>query len=293
MYIYGFQNMAESTNNGSENPLSKYFRQPKLYIKLPSKGKWYPDGALEPTATGELPVYAMTGKDELILKTPDSLLNGQSTVDVIESCIPNIKNAWTMPTVDIDAVLIAIRQATYGNRMEFVSVCPHCGEKNESAIDLGGLFSRIVCPDYEKTIRVGPLEIYLKPQDYKSLNQISFETFEQQRVLNVLADDTLSEQDKAAKFNKLFAHLLDITVGQVASCVAGIKAENGVMVQNEAQIHEFLKNCEKPIWDSIKNKLEQMSEDNITRNIPLVCENELCKKEYTTPLIFEQTNFFG
>ena len=79
------------------NPLAKHFRQPQLYIQLPSKGKYYPPGTLEMPVTKELPVYPMTAKDELSFMTPDALLNGQGTVDVIQSCIPNIKDAWAMP----------------------------------------------------------------------------------------------------------------------------------------------------------------------------------------------------
>ena len=101
-----------------QNPLRKYFRQPKVYITLPSKGKFYADGAIELPESGEFPVFAMTAKDELTMKTPDALLNGQATVDVIKSCIPAIKNPWSMPSIDLDAVLIAIRIATYGEMME-------------------------------------------------------------------------------------------------------------------------------------------------------------------------------
>ena len=86
--------MPEIERSGA-NPLQKYFRQPKIYIKLPSNGKWYPNGSLEVTDNMEFPVYAMTARDELMFKTPDALLNGQSTVDVIQSCVPSIKNAWT------------------------------------------------------------------------------------------------------------------------------------------------------------------------------------------------------
>jgi hypothetical protein len=34
----------------------------------------------------------MTAKDELMFKTPDALLNGQSTVEVVKSCIPAIQD---------------------------------------------------------------------------------------------------------------------------------------------------------------------------------------------------------
>ena len=65
------------------NPLTKYFRQPKIYLRLPSKGRYYPAGSLDMPDSGELPVYAMTAKDELMFKTPDALLNGESVVEVI------------------------------------------------------------------------------------------------------------------------------------------------------------------------------------------------------------------
>ena len=58
------------------NPLMKHFRQPKLYIDLPSKGLFYPQGTLELTEDGKVAVYAMTAKDEIMIKTPDALLNG-------------------------------------------------------------------------------------------------------------------------------------------------------------------------------------------------------------------------
>ena len=69
------------------NPLSKYFRQPKLFAALPSNGKFYPADSLETTETGEYAIYSMTAKDELTMKTPDALLNGQATVELIKSCV--------------------------------------------------------------------------------------------------------------------------------------------------------------------------------------------------------------
>ena len=101
--------MTENTN-----PLGKYYRQPQIYIRLPSKGKYYGPEVFTPTETGEIPVLPMTAKDELAFKTPDAMMSGQATVDVIQSCVPNFKNAWKMVNFDTDAVLLAIRIATYG-----------------------------------------------------------------------------------------------------------------------------------------------------------------------------------
>ena len=81
-----------------KNPLASFYRQPKIYVKLPSKGEFYPPGSLDVSANGEYPVYAMTAKDELLFKTPDALLSGQSTVELIKSCIPAITNPWQCQT---------------------------------------------------------------------------------------------------------------------------------------------------------------------------------------------------
>jgi hypothetical protein len=99
------------------NPLSGFMRQPKIYIRLPSGGEFWPAGSLEQTETGEFPVFSMTAKDELMLKIPDAIMSGQAVVDVVQHCMPNIKNAWSIPSIDLDVILIAIRLATYGEKM--------------------------------------------------------------------------------------------------------------------------------------------------------------------------------
>ena len=101
----------------NQNPLAGWMRQPKIFIRLPSNGEYWPNGSLQSTETGEYPVYSMTAKDELMLKVPDALMNGQAVVDVIQNCMPNIKNAWNIPNLDLDVILIAIRIATYGEKM--------------------------------------------------------------------------------------------------------------------------------------------------------------------------------
>jgi hypothetical protein len=141
------------------NPLMAHFRQPAIYFNLPSQGQFWTSG-LEMPESGDLPIYPMTARDEITLKTPDALLNGQGVVDVIHSCCPNITDAWQMPSIDVDATLIAIRIASYGNKMDFDSKCPHCSEENRFEADLGTLLAKVVTPDYTKKISVQNLSIF-------------------------------------------------------------------------------------------------------------------------------------
>lgn len=280
--------MTEATSN----PLSKYFRQPQIYIKLPSGGEWWPAGSLDLPVNKEIPIYAMTAKDELSLKTPDALMNGQATVDIIQSCVPAVKNAWHTPSVDIDALLIAIRQATYGNRMEIVSVCPHCSAKNENAVDLSVIQHNLSCPDFKTPVSVEGLEVYLKPQSFFDINQRGIKNYEEQRLLSIVSSEELSETEKLEKFNALFKNVLNLTVAQMAMNVGGIKTPEGI-VENRQFLNEFFANCDRPIWNAVRDRIANINETSSLKNIPITCDNDACLKEYSSPLQFELTNFFG
>ena len=76
------------------NPLKQYFRRPAIYLRLPSEGKFYSQGAIDLPENKEIPIYPMTAIDEITTKTPDMLFNGTAVIEIIKSCVPNIKNPW-------------------------------------------------------------------------------------------------------------------------------------------------------------------------------------------------------
>jgi hypothetical protein len=280
-------------NSTKANPLSKHFRQPILYVKLPSQGKWYPENTIDLPVTGEIPIYAMTARDEITMKTPDALLNGSSTAHVLQSCCPNIKDPWKMPLVDLDTLLIAIRIATYGKEMEFVAVCPHCGTKNEQGIDLSVLLSKIALGNWSQTVKTNDLEIVLKPQSYEEYNKNNIANFEEQRILKIVQDTEMSEDEKVKQFDELFQKLIETGIEQVSKSIAYIKINDGTVVNDRNHIREFLDNCDKGVWDSIKEILDGIKSTSNYSNVTLTCSNEECGKSFVTPFVFEQTNFFG
>ena len=101
----------------SNSPLRQFQRQPKLYIDLPSNGKWYDENIVSEGTSSNLAVFSMTANDEIGFKTPDALVTGESTVRNVKSCITAILDTWNIRTIDTDSILIAIRMATYGQHM--------------------------------------------------------------------------------------------------------------------------------------------------------------------------------
>lgn len=279
-------------SNAAENPLFKHFRQPAIYLKLPSAGQFYPHGALDFPASGDIPVYPMTVKDELTLRTPDAILSGQGMIEVIKSCCPNIKDPWSMPAVDVDPVFIAIRLASYGTDMDLASTCPHCKAENEHTLDLRTVLDRFEKTDYSRPVFIENLKFKFKPQTYKDINAVSLINYEEQRLINgIINNESLTDEEKAAKFAESFNKLKELNVNTIVVCIESITTEDDTVVTDPKFIHEFVENSSREIYSELKSRINTLIENNKLKPVPIACSE--CSKEYTTALEFNQTNFFG
>ena len=277
-------------NQPKKNPLINFYRQPKIYVRLPSKGEFYEPGSLDLSENGEYPVYAMTAKDELLFKTPDALLNGTSTVELIKSCIPAILNPWVMPNIDLDFALIAIRIATYGDKMDVGTNCPHCDAENSYDMDLTAwldIFNNFI---YNTDIVVDPLTVHVRPYTYKEVTKTALKSMEQQRVFQVINDDTLSDEIKLEKFGASFLKLTELTVDVIADCITAIDTPDG-SVSDKVMIKEFISNCSKDIFQKIQDHVVQMKELIEFKAQNVTCGE--CSKSFSLPVTMDQSNFFA
>lgn len=272
------------------NPLTQYFRQPAIYIKLPSLGKNYPQGALTMPPTGELPVYPMTAIDEITYRTPDALYNGQATVNVIQSCIPDIKDAWAIPSTDVDTLLIAIRIASYGHDMEFGTTCPACGHSSEQTIDLRNVLDSIHIADYTRTIHAGDMEIFFKPLNYKHLNNNNQMQYENQKLLQMLPDSEVPEAEKLAALSDALKKITNITVTALAQSIAAVKTPQATVYEFE-YIEEMLKNCNSKLFNQIRDFILELKAGSEMQPLTLVCSE--CQHNYEQSVTLDMSSFFG
>ena len=273
------------------NPLAKHFRQPAIYLKLPSQGKFYPEGGIELSITGELPIYPMTVKDELTLKTPDALMNGEGMAEVIRSCCPSIHDPWSIPNIDLDVIFIAIRLASYGKAMDISATCPHCGESNEYTIDLNVLLENTSPADYNDSLSVDGLVIKFKPQSYRDLNKINLASFEQRKLIANITDAEIPDEEKKRLFDESFKKIADLNVDVIIDSIESIFVDKN-LVTDRAMIKEFLDNCSRQTYQAIRDKIQTLANKNAAPPADLTCANDACGKPYQSPLIFDQANFF-
>ena len=278
------------------NPLQKYFRQPKVYITLPSQGQYYPQGAIDYPENGELPVFPMTAKDELGMKTPDALLNGQATVDVIKSCVPNIIDPWQMPSIDLDAVLIAIRIATYGEQLDITTKVPGTGETRDYGIDLRTVLNKLVTVQFDNTVWISDMMVTLRPLTYREFTNSSLKTFEEQRIFRLVNDESIPEEEKLARFNQSFKKLTDLTVDMLARAVTSITVD-GNTVSDSNHITEFIVNSDKQFFNGVKDHFESQKSkfeiEPMTVNTTEEDQEQGAPETFEIPITFDQSNFFA
>jgi hypothetical protein len=272
------------------NPLKQYFRQPAIYIKLPSQGKNYPPGALTMPPTGELPVYPMTAIDEITYRTPDALYNGQATVNVIQSCIPDIKDAWSIPSTDIDTLLIAIRIATHGHDMDFNTTCPVCQHESEQTMDLRTVLDSIQVADYNKTVHAGDMEIFFKPLNYKHVNNNNQMQYENQKLLQMLPDSGVPDAEKMTALSDALKKITDITVVALAQSIAAVKTPQALVSEPEF-IEEMLKNCGSKLFNQIRDFILDLKASSEMQPLKLVCAE--CSHNYEQSITLDMASFFA
>ena len=286
----------EQIGTQESNPLKKYYRQPKQFVRLPSNYKYYKPGTIQVPESGEVAVFPMTAKDELLFKTPDALLNGEATVRVIQSCIPAITNAWEMPALDIDTCLVAIRMATYGTKMQVKVFVPKTKIEKDMELDLQAALDRLLSNTYEEKFLYQNMEVTTRPLTYKEFTEAAIKTFEEQRLAAMVQDKEMPEEEKIKRFQASFSKLTDINIQMVSASVASIRVD-GQVVTDKTQIQEFLENTSKEFHQTIIDQSTKQKDNFTIPPVEMTATPEEIKagapETYKVPVLFDQANFFA
>ena len=275
----------------SNNPLSQYFRQPAIHIRLPSGGKFYPRGALEVTANGEYGVLPMTTMDEITYRTPDALFNGSAVTAVIQSCVPNIRDAWAMPSIDVDAVLVGIRIATYGHDMDISTQCPSCNNEADYSVDLRRVLDRLETTDYSLPLKINGLEVFLRPMTYRQINANSMTQFEDQKTLQMLQNGDTSDEEKLVRLNEVLKKITSMTTQALSQSIMLVKTPDGSSVTEAAHITEWLANCDRNTFNEIREHIIAAKQKSELQPLDMTCQN--CQHKYRQAYTLDMSNFFA
>jgi hypothetical protein len=284
--------MTENTN-----PLKRYYRQPQISIQLPSRERYYPDVVVQKTTTREHPVLPMTAMDELAFRTPDSMMNGQASVDVIKSCIPTILDPWQLVNYDIDTVLIAIRIASYGETMDITSIAPGTNESVNHTVNLPQMLEQIrkdTITD-QCTLQDG-LTIQVSPLTYRQITESQLKTFEQQRIYAQVSQSQMTAEEKTRRFTESFRILSNLNMSLLISNIEKITLPSGESVNDKEQIKKFIENADAKTIKELENKLADIRQQGAIKPVRIKATEEQIKAgapaTYEVPITFDNANFF-
>jgi len=283
--------MTENTN-----PLKKYFRQPSIYVTLPTANHYTAD-VLETSESGEIGIMPMTAKDEIRFKTPDALMNGEGVVEVIQSCVPQIKDAWSIKSYDLDTILIAIRIATYGETMDMSLTVPGANEKTEHTVNLPALLDQLKNVKIQEDFTMDDgLKISVNPLTYKDMTTASQQTFQQSKMYNAVQNSEMSEDDKVKRFNESFKSLTELNTSILMKNIAKITMPDGTEIIDSTQIGEFIDNANAKLIKEIENKIISMRSQGAVKPLKLKATEDQIKKgapaSFEVPVTFDNANFF-
>lgn len=273
----------------SDNPLKQYFRRPAVYIKLPSNGEGYPEGAIDFPENGELPIYPMTSIDEITSRTPDALFNGTAVVELIRSCVPNIKDPWSVTNVDLDPILIAIRAASFGTLMEIDTKCPSCEEEAKYDVNLSTLMNEFKPGDYKTTMKLNDVQVKFSPMPYTEITKASLAQFELQKTLQILMNIE-NEDERNTKTGEAMKRLNDTYLDLITQVISYIKVPDATVFEKEF-IKEFLQNCDKKTYDSIRDHSIELRQSTELKPLKIKCMH--CSHEYEQSFTVNISDFFG
>lgn len=286
------QNPLKQTAN---NPLYQFYRKPGTYISLPSGGRFYKKSP-KLTDSNELAVYPMTARDELILKNPDALYNGEAVRQVLTSILPDIADVNEMPAADVDMALVAMRMASYGDDLS-LDVSHNCkesqGKSQRITVGLGSIVSsmRPIDPNIGKVLLSSGLEVHIRPYNLQDQGRLLKAQFNSMRSMQAMeANKNLTVEEKTAAATREYDTIVLLSQEILFGCVEKVVMPDGKEVADRKYINEWLKNLDRASVKRLEDEIKKFQEFGIIREVDVKCEH--CGEHYKSDMLFDPTSFF-
>ncbi len=276
----------------SEGNYQKYYRIPGIAVKLPTAGKYLPEGSVTLNVEGEVDVYPMRMADEIMLKNPDALMNGSAIESLFQSCVPGITTPALISSPDIDVLLLAIRVASSGRIMELETSCPECNRDLAFDCNLPEMLLTVKECSEDNVARLSDdITVHVRPFNVSDMSFMGMRIFEEERRLQQIEHtEDLSEEQRQNQRNLLFKRMSQLQSEMLAKTVLSINSPDGT-VSGLAEAQDLLGDAPAEWVKKIDRKQKEISEGGMDKKVHAICEH--CKHEWDTAIDFDPTSFFG
>ena len=175
--------------------------------------------------------------------------------------------------------------------MAIEATCPQCSEENQYDVDLKGFLTPKPSDLFDSPLDVKDFLIYFQPVSYRTLNKQNQQAFEEQRLISMVTDAQLTDEEKTERFREAFSRLKEISFAVATNSIKMIKIkETDVEVTDRDFISEFINEVDRKVYGEIAKKINELDGIYDTDDINIKCN--ACEHQYTTPFVFDYSNFF-
>jgi hypothetical protein len=135
----------------------------------------------------------------------------------------------------------------------------------------------------------GDMEIFFKPLTYKHLNNNNHMQYENQKLLQMLPDSGVPEEEKMAALSDALKKITDITVTALAQSIAAVKTPQA-LVSEFSYIEEMLKNCDSKLFNRIRDFILELKSDSELKPLKITCDE--CSHQYEQNITLDMASFF-
>ena len=184
--------------------------------------------------------------------------------------------------------MAAIRIATFGPELGVSHKCDNCGTVNEYDLELNKIIEYYMTTQFDNQLIVGELAVKLRPLNYKESTDVSIKNFKiQQQISQVEAIEDADQRQTV--LNRLFVELAQVNNEIFKMVVESVEIDNQVVTERRF-LEEWIDNCEKHVFDQIRDHNKGNADRFSMPLFPVKCDN--CGTEVKLSVDLDQSSFF-
>ena len=275
-----------------KDPLSDFYRSKEVYITLPSGGNWYKNPP-NLTEDGEIGIYPMSVKDEIMLKIPDTLYNGEALYEIIKSVAPDIPDPYEVIMPDFEIILLASKIGQHGGELNITGTCPHCQKTDVYSIKITDLLRSVkkLPTDGPKLELENGLSITFKPNTLASVTAGNIKTTESIRLAAAIADGMHPEETKTI-FKDSLEKSTAATIVVLSDAIESIETPTGEIVSDIVSISNWVANSDARTTQLIKKQSVELNRNGVPESFNFQCSSEDCNETFDAKMEYNPAFFF-
>lgn len=162
--------------------------------------------------------------------------------------------------------------------------------------NLTEILDELNAAEYTSTFTHDAYTIETAPMNYKAFTDVAMKTFEEQRILQIVNDEEMTETEKLQRFNETFNRITEMNITSVHNSVVSITVGDDT-VTNKQHIMEFLDNAPVDVYKAIIDHVDAQRKKFTIKSRKIVTSEEDraagAPEELEVPISFDASNFFA